>query len=315
MKLIISTLIFLITISRSYPCDYCNCYLGLNPHYKKNTIGIRYHFMNYTGTHESENELQEMNLSKNDFWETRSRFEIHSQWYPTQKIKLIFSAPYVINSEGINEDDENHINGSEAIDHETKTISGIGDPMAIAHFQIYNSTGDSLHFNQRLLAGGGVKFPLGKWKLEDGAEAHERIHQPGTGSWDLILSTEYLAQYKKTGLNVNASYLIATSNNQSYRFANRLNANLVCYYMLKIKTTKLYPSVGTFFEQAGKDLENNLPVENSGGTILFAHAGFDFYIKNISINTAIQLPAMQKLNEPQPEMKYRCIAGITYAFN
>jgi hypothetical protein len=317
MKIVIGVILFLGVVGKSFSCDYCNCYLGLNPHFKKNTIGIRYHFMNYTGTHESESELQKLNLSKDDFWETRSRVELHSQWYPTQKIKIIFSAPYVINCEGINTnaEDHSHNNAVEDSHHETETINGIGDPMAIAHFQIFNSAGDSLHFNQRLLAGGGIKFPLGKWKLEDGAEAHERIHQSGTGSWDLIMSAEYLVQYRRTGFNLNVSYLMATTNNQSYRFANRLNANLVCYYVVKINQTSLYPSVGTFFENAGRDTDNNFSIDNSGGTILFAHAGFDFYFKNFSITTAIQLPAMQQLNEPQPKMKYRCIAGFGYSFN
>ena len=307
----------LLTGSVAFSCDYCNCYLGLNPQYKKNTIGIRYHYMNYTGTHESEMELQEMGLSKDEFWETRTRAELHGQWYATPKLKIIFSAPYVINKEGIHDNGEHqsHSGADQPMTHETETINGIGDPLAIAHYQVFNFTGDSLHFSQRLFAGGGIKFPIGKWKLEEGEEAHERVHQPGTGSWDFILSTEYLAKYKRTGMNVNLSYLIPTTNSQSYRFANRFNANMVFYYQVNAKETSIYPSIGTYFEQAGNDMDENTSVENSGGTILYAHAGIDFYFKNFSINTALQLPATQHLNQPQPEMKYRCIAGITYSFN
>jgi hypothetical protein len=41
----------------------------------------------------------------------------------------------------------------------------------------------------------------------------------------------------------------------------------------------------------------------------------DFYFKNFSLNTAFQLPAMQRLNDPQPHMNFKFITGITYAFN
>jgi hypothetical protein len=317
MKKIAGILMFVMIGSIAFPCDYCNCYLGLNPQYKKNTFGIRYHYMNYTGTHESESELQEMGLSKDDIWETRTRVELHGQWYATPKMKIIFSAPYIINNEGIQavESNSSHTSADEAMKGGTKTIYGIGDPIAIVHYQVFNSGGDSLHFNQRLFAGGGIKFPVGKWKLVEGEEPHERVHQPGTGSWDYMISAEYLAKFKRKGMNVNASYMIPTTNSQSYRFANRFNASMIYYYQVNTKATSVYPSLGAYYEQAGKDTDNTEPIENSGGTILFGHAGIDFYFRNFSINTAFQLPILQHLNEPQPEMKYRCMAGITYSFN
>lgn len=284
--------------------------------------------MPYIGTHSDETELQEMGFSKNNFWETRTRIELHGQWYPIQKLKILFSAPYIINTEGRNANENTntstlrlahagheHDDAEEATTPGRETTKGIGDPLVIAHYQLFNKTGDSSAFSQRILAGGGIKFPVGKWKLEEVAEAHERVHQPGTGSWDYILSAEYLAKYKRAGLNVNASYFIATRNNQSFKCSNRINANAVFYYQVKIKDASLYPSMGAYIEQAGKDNDNNLLLQNSGGTILYAHAGIDFYFRNFCINTAFQLPSMQKLNEPQPQMKYRIIAGITYAFD
>jgi hypothetical protein len=308
MKKIISTLLFLATGYVSFSCDMCNCYLGLNPHFKKNTIGLRYHYTPFIGSHDDESELQEMGLTKDDFWETRTRIELHGQWYPTQKLKILFSVPYVMNTEGV------HANGNEAVPG-TEVIKGIGDPLVTANYQVFNYTGDSTNFSQRLFAGGGIKFPLGKWKLLEGAEAHERVHQPGTGSWDVLATAEYLTKYDRVGLNVNVSYMLTSANSQSYQFANRFNGNAVFYYQVNIKEVSIYPSIGTYFEQAGNDHDNNYPMHNSGGIILFAHAGVDVYFHNFSVNTAFQLPAIQNLNQPQPEMKYRMIAGVTYAFD
>jgi hypothetical protein len=292
-----------------WACDFCNCYLGLNPHYKKNTFGIRYHYMNYQGTHMSDMELAEMDLSKTDFLESRTAIELHGQWYPIQKLQLTYSIPYLTSNERM----QGH---ATMLEHGGEKISGIGDPLLIANYQIFNrSETDSSHYSQRLLAGGGIKFPFGKWNLEEDAESNERVHMPGTGSWDFLASAVYLGKYKRTGFNLNVTYLITTSNQQSFQFANRFNANATAYYQVKIKETALYPNIGSYLEQAGKDINGNNLLDNSGGSILFAHAGFDVYFKKISLSTAFQLPAIQKLNENQPELKYRLIAGISYAFN
>jgi hypothetical protein len=306
-KIFLPAVIFIISISVSNACDFCNCYLGLNPHFKKNSIGLRYHYTSYNGSHMDDSEIRELNLSNDDFWERRTNIELHGQWYPTQKMKVLFSFPYIINSEGTD------VGGGEETG--TEIIKGIGDPIVIAHYQLFNETGDTTNFSHRLLAGGGIKFPFGKWKLEDGAEAHERIHQPGTGSWDFLASIEYLAKYQRFGLNTNISYLITTSNDQSFQFANRFNANVICYYQINVKAASLYPNLGAYLEQAGKDKDHHDNLQNSGGTILYAHVGMDFYFKNFSLNTAFQLPAMQRLNEPQPHMNFKFITGITYAFN
>jgi hypothetical protein len=318
-KILLIALIFTVSIFISNACDFCNCYLGLNPHFKKNSIGLRYHYTSYTGSHMDENKIREMNMSEDDFWERRTNIELHSQWYPTQKIKVLLSIPYIINSEGINGTpsmENGYFNQHiETAETGTETTEGTGDPLLVVHHQLFNKNNDTAGFSHRLLAGGGIKFPLGKWELEEGAESHERVHQPGTGSWDFLAVAEYLAKYNRFGLNVNVSFLFTTPNNQLFRFANRVNVNAIGYYQINVKETSFYPCLGIFYEQAGQDIDHHITLKNSGGTILYAHAGLDFYFKHLSLNTALQLPAIQKLNDPQPNMNLRLIAGITYSFN
>lgn len=300
-------------------CDFCNCYLGLNPHYKKNIIGLRYHYMSYNGTHHHISEFGDATLSEKDFYEKRSNIELHGQWYPIQKLQLIFSLPYIYNAEGVSAKGEqatvnHHHHGDDSTGDEP--IKGIGDPIVIAHYQMFNKTNmDSTKFSHRLLAGGGIKLPTGKYKLGTDADPLERTHQPGTGSWDFIASASYLGKINRAGVNLNVSYLFTTINSESFQFGNRFNANAIVYYQSNIKKSKLFPSIGTFVEQADKDWNDNYYISNSGGTIIYAHAGLDFYYKKIAINTAFQLPVSQTLNMPQPEMNYRIITGISVAIN
>ena len=307
-------------------CDYCNCYLGLNPHYKKNSVGLRYYYMSYTGSHNTDAELEFNHLTKKDFWETRTDIELHGQYYPTQKLQLLFSVPYVINTEGVKQSDApsqgarvmhdaptqtttTHIN--------TETVQGFGDPLLLVHYQLFNKTaGDSTHFSERMFVGGGIKIPLGDYKIAVDEEAHERLHKPGTGSWDVLASITYLGKIRRFGLNANLSYLLSTKNNQQFKFGNRFNANAIIYFALKYKHISFYPSVGGYFEGANKDKDvNGEYLNNSGGNITYAHAGLDFYFKKISLTIAYQLPVLQILHQPQPKIKNRVVAGISYVFH
>ncbi|MBK8847392.1 MAG: hypothetical protein IPO27_12940 [Bacteroidetes bacterium] len=315
-KLIIIVIVILST-QLLHACDFCNCYLGLNPQYKKNIVGLRYHSMRYHGTHHNLSEFADANLSQSHFWEKRNILELYGQLYPVQKLQLIFSLPYIYNAEGTSSKGEDAMNGHHHGEAESdEPIKGIGDPIVIAHYQLFNKTNmDSSKLSHRLFAGGGIKFPTGKYKLGVNGNPLERMHQPGTGSWDFIASTSYLGKINRVGFNVNASYLIATINSESFQYGNKLNANAIVYYQFNVNKMQLNPSTGVFVEQAGKDWNENYYISNSGGTITYAHAALDFYFNKISINTAFQLPVSQTLNMPQPEMKFRIITGISVALN
>lgn len=274
--------------------------------------------MSYNGTHHDLSEFANDQLTKIDFWEKRSNIELYGQWYPVQKLQIIFSLPYIYNIEGMSTTGEqatgHHHHGDES--EADKPIQGIGDPLVIAHYQLFNKTNvDSTKFSHRLFAGGGIKFPIGKYKLGNDADPLFRTHQPGTGSWDFIASTSYLGKINRAGFNVNVTYLLTTMNNENFQFGNRFNANAIVYYQCNIKKSKLYPSIGSFVEQADMDWNYNYYLSNSGGAIVYAHAGLDFYFKKMAINTAIQIPVSQTLNMPQPEMNYRIITGISVAIN
>jgi hypothetical protein len=80
-------------------CDFCNCYLGINPHYKKNSIGLRATSSNYNGSHMESAELEKYNLTAHDFEENRSTYEIQAQYYPVQKLQIQMFIPYILNTE------------------------------------------------------------------------------------------------------------------------------------------------------------------------------------------------------------------------
>ncbi|HNS13541.1 MAG TPA: hypothetical protein PKM97_13080 [Bacteroidia bacterium] len=316
-KYLVLSIVLLFSLA-GMACDFCNCYLGLNPHYKKNSLSLRHSITNYKGTHHDLGEFSDVGLKDEDFLETRTVTELHGQIYLTPKIQLILNIPYMTSHESMSEAAEmamsNHSHGHDGTAGET--MHGIGDPLIIGHYQLFNKVGmDSTSFAQRLFAGGGLKFPVGSYKLGPNADPSEAAHKPGTGSWDFLISASYLAKMHKAGLNINASYMLTTMNNEDFQFGNRFNVNAIVYYQCKLQHNYLFPGIGIFLEQAAEDWSRRSYMRNSGGEILYAHAGLDFYYRRLSFNLAYQMPIKQSLNQPQPELSRRMIAGIAVALN
>ena len=302
-------------------CDFCNGYLGLNPHFKKNSISLRYHYMHYNGTEMSAADLHEMGLNKNDFYETRTNYELFGQFYPVQKMQVIVSLPYVRNTDAMSERAKNALGIVQHAMHgnnakSKNTYEGLGDALILLHYQLFNSmASDSLGFSHRLLAGPGIKLPTGACKVETNSEAHLFAHQPGSGSWDVMLSTIYLAKINKLGFSFNASYMMTTENQNQFRFGNKWNTSLTAFYQINLKKFNIIPGIGCYWEQASKDTYFNDTVTNSGGDITLGHLGIDVYYKRFALSAAMHLPFIHNLNGHQAEMNYRFITGLSYAFN
>jgi hypothetical protein len=313
-------------------CDFCNCYLGINPHYKKNRIGLRHTNSTYYGSHLSQTELDSYNLTAHDFKETRNNYELNIQYYPVQKLQLQLYLPYIINAEQMSDKaytaftavpiNGNRVSHAEPAHdshvseiNQSSTIQGIGDPLLLAQYQLFNlGSQDSGSLKQRLFAGLGVKFPLGKSKF-DAEDPLEKSHQPGSGSWDILPSISYLAKIKRIGVNFNSNYMFTTQDKNQFKFANRLNANVNLYYELQHKKLYAYPSLGMYFEQCGNNSYKVERLENSGGILLLLHSGLDFYYKKFSLSTFVHLPLLQNLNGYQPILNQRVSISLGYVFN
>jgi hypothetical protein len=199
--------------------------------------------------------------------------------------------------------------------NQSSILQGFGDPLLLLQYQLFNlGTLDSGSLKQRLFAGFGVKFPMGKSKF-DAEEPLEKSHQPGTGSWDILPSISYLAKLKRIGVNFNTNYMFTTQDQNQFKFANRLNANVNLYYELHASKLYAYPSLGVYLEQGGNNSYKVERLENSGGTLLLVHSGLDFYYRKFSLSTFIHLPMLQNLNGYQPILKQRMSISMAYVLN
>lgn len=302
-------------------CDFCNGYLGLNPHFKKNSVSLRNQSRFFQGTEMSAAELEGMGLSKKDFFETRINYELFAQYYPTQKLQLILSVPYVVNRDGMSDKAADamgmvHHNLNHESKETTNTYQGIGDVVLVSHYQVFNiNAAEENKVGQRLMVGPGIKLPTGICDVPEGSESHTFVHQPGTGSWDPMISMIYLAKYKRSGLMANLSYMVTTKNKQNFRSGNKLNTNVTGFYQITSKRFNIYPNIGFYWEHAATDIYLSEKQGNSGGNISYLHNGIDIYYKRFALNAAFQLPILKALNGNQAEICFKVLTGFSFTFN
>lgn len=281
-------------------CDLCGCYMGLEPNFSKNSIGIRYSLFKFYTAPQAEDPELDHPESNSESTEYYNNIELFFRYYFTPKFRVIATIPYSFN----------------VID--SLDLNGFGDIIALAQYQIYNTnmTGET-NFWQRIFLGGGFKLPTGVYNKSLVYPPEVEPHfQPGTGSFDFLLSGLYIFKFEEIGLGMrnDVVFSITTENNNGYRFSNKFNLASTFTYEIDTDPIIILPHAGIYFETAGMDTQDGISVDDSGGDALFGTAGIDFFDGDYSLDFNFTFPLSQSLNGDQPQNEFRLFAGFGFAF-
>lgn len=311
MKKILSILILVaISFSSTSACDFCNCYLGLDPGYNKNTIGIRgqyryaTHMMPATGGMKIMHGGDEtpsgvpMEELQADF----VRYDLHARVYPFKKLQVIATVPF-------------HMNTLTFMDKQ-ESRNSVGDMTVIGMYQLFNTmTTDSSAVRHRIFAGGGVKLPTGKSEGASDADIPMSHHlYNGTGSTDYLINFSYLGKYRKFGWNADFSYKLNGESANDYKFGNTFNAVPRLFYELSLKSVKLLPHVGAAYEMGDHDAYLGNQIDETGGSVFWGTAGIDFYVGSFSLTSDVRLPMASDLGASLPEDKIWLFGSFNFHF-
>lgn len=289
-------------------CDLCGCYMGLDPNFSMNQVGIRFHSFKFfmeghqsTGTAANPNEpqLDHGGHGSQSSTEYYNDMELYIRYYFSPKFRILFSIPF----------SSNEIN--------SKKLNGVGDARTIVQYQLYNTnmTGKT-NFWQRIFLGGGLKMPTGVYNKTLTYGVVEPHFQPGTGSFDFLTNALYLAKLEKIGIGWRNDivYTINTTNSNGYRFANRFNLTSRLTYEINTKTFTFLPHAGVYLETSGYDTQDGKDQDDTGGNVLFGTGGLDVYYDVFSLDFSYQFVLNEKLNGEQPGNEYRMYLGLGFAF-
>ncbi|MDZ4712571.1 MAG: hypothetical protein SGI89_09645 [bacterium] len=283
-------------------CDLCGCYMGLDPNFAKNQVGIRFSMIKFfTAGHAAvtNTEVDHPGHTTEASTEYYNDLELYARYYFTPKLRVMLSVPF----------------GSNDIDG--KKLNGVGDAKVIAQYQIYNTdiTGKT-NLWQRIFVGAGASLPTGVYNKSLTFGIVEPHFQPGTGSLDLILTALHLAKLEKVGVGWRNDfvYTVNGKNKNEYKFGNRFNWTSTLFYEVPVSSLTFLPHAGIYFESAKQDRSNGLPAEGSGGDIMFGTGGVDVYYGDFSLDLNYQYPIRQRFIGEQADNKFRIYTGLGYSF-
>lgn len=275
-----SLVLVMTTAFATRACDICGCgvgsyYLGILPEFNKRFIGLRYQYKSLQ-THLGP--LGQSTPITTD--ETYQSAELWGGWNIGSRFRILAFVPYNFNSR-----ESQTGNGNK---------NGLGDIALMGYYKLMDQTGslgpDLLV--QSVWIGGGIKVPTGKYEPSERLAIQESPNsfQLGTASTDFTLNVAYDVRYNDLGLNVNVNYKLNTENKYDYRYGNKLTANALAYYKIRVADVlTVAPNAGVLYETAAQDVENKkYNVAVSGGYSLSAVAGVEVAMKSVSFGANYQ---------------------------
>lgn len=278
-------------------CDACGCSanggsMGFSSVFNNNFVGIRYFRQRYRSKD---------GIFNNSPWATEN-FNTVQVWARiplTERFQISALMPYHFHERQRTVGDEQ--------------ISGLGDITLQLLYTIYQTHSDSTVFTHKLFAGGGVKMPTGKFDSENNKGSVNPGFQVGTGSWDYLLTAEYVIKRGQLGLNLMANYTIKTENKKLYRFGDQLNYAATFFYLVDWKQLQFVPQLGMAGEDYKENRQYDQPVFNSAGNIWFGRVGLEAGKNDFSLGLNLMLPVNQHLSSGNVESKYRWALHLNYS--
>ncbi len=201
---------------------------------------------------------------------------------------------------------------------------GPGDATVMGLYRLYANR--DLRPTDVVTVGFGVKAPTGSFteQTSSGKLVHAHM-QPGTGSWDPLLSLIYTKMIDQFLLQADATYQYTTENRLGYEFGDSAAFNLAAKYALirelNIGAGITYLHVGKAGDRNGNyynpSTNSSLmddPANTGGDSIWFSPSLQVFPVKNLAFDAKLQLPIRENVNGIQLVSRYSVVAGVSYSF-
>jgi hypothetical protein len=236
------------------------------------------------------------------------------------KLKAFISVPYIRNTMDMTK----NIGMGMWMDMTMEPVSGLGDATAMALYRLY--TNREIRPTDVVTLGFGVKAPTGSFTEVNANGTFIHAHmQPGTGSWDPLLSLIYTKMMDQFLLQTDITYQYTTRNRQGYKFGDSTAVNLMGKYAVirefNVSAGLTFLNVNQASDQNGKyynPVTNSSLMDdpaNTGGESIWFSPGIQVLpIPNGMIDIKYQVPIWERVNGIQLVSSYRLLLGVSYNF-
>jgi hypothetical protein len=313
MKTFLVAWMLLFLPSMGLACDVCGIFLGIQPHDRTSSISLLWRYRHLEGdvlipATKSSMPKHGGHAPPSDearsvhYRELYQVAEFRGDLWLDDRIALLVSLPVVNNYRAMD--------GVVAND-----VYGIGDPLVIGRYMLVNTKCLTLDERvvHRVLLGVGAKAPLGRSDVLYNGEPVDLDMQPGTGTWDLLASAEYMVRYKRNGASLSTVARRNSANDDGYQLGHGLSTTAEVFRRFDLgEAWKVMPSVGLYHELSGMDVSYGEPVAGTGSSTLFAHVGSRVWWRSWAFSATFQYAVAYNIGELMIPNRERVIVGMTY---
>lgn len=311
MKTILVGWMLLLWPSVGLACDVCGIFLGIQPHDRTSSITMLYRFRHLEGDvfvgassgpkHGGHGIATSVPRSVH-YRELYQVAELRADLWMGERFALLVSLPAANNYRAID--------GIISSD-----VYGVGDPLVIGRYMLANTKCKTLdeRLVHRVMLGAGAKVPLGPSNVRYNGEEVEMDQQPGTGTWDMLFTAEYMLRYKRNGAAFTMIGRYNTANGLDYRLGHGISTTAEVFRRYDIgEHWKVMPSLGVYHELSGKDADRGSAVDGTGSSTLFTHVGSRVWWRSWAFSATLQYAVARNLGELMIPNRERMVLGMTY---
>jgi hypothetical protein len=304
--LLSSFLMLVLFLSESKACDVCGCgagdlYFGFMPNGEKHHIGLRYRSLLFDSHIKETSEYASLFRSREQFQliDLMGRFRLGNRF---QAMVLL---PYVFAQQRLAES--------------RKQTQGLADGLVQVQYRVLDTELGSpeREWKHQFFAGLGLKMPLGNWKMEGDHKTAvlNPNFQPGTGSWDALLTWQYQLRYKNWMLWQDAQLRKNGENADGHRFGDRATGNLNLMYQWAIrKDLSILPLLGIYGENSLQNQSNGNDIEKTGGYLWMTNTGIQAFYQSWNLMLLFQNPLDQNLGDRNLKSRNRFLFQMSRSF-
>lgn len=236
----------------------------------------------------------------------------------SSRFKAFVSLPYLRNT--MNMIMSNGV-GLGWMDMTMEPVSKPGDATVMGLYRIY--TDQDMQPAAALTLGLGVKTPTGSSTETTASGGYLHAHmQPGTGSWDPLLSLLYTRTLSAVDLQADVTRQFATRNRQGYESGDStsitVSSKFTAWRVFNPGMGIIYLHTGRATDRDGRysDLTSLMDdPANTGGDSLWVSPEIQVVpFRRLVVDVKIQVPVWEKVNGIQLVSSYRLLSGLTYRF-
>lgn len=245
-------------------CDICGCgtsqaYIGLQPGFQKNHIGLRYRqsrLTNHLGQQGARTYLsteEQYHLA-----ELSASVSLHKKWRATAVIPLAFMQQKRV--------------------HETRQVQGLADAwLGIQYRWISRQWQDKQNRLWRLDGWMGLsgKLPTGRYRPNMGTGAIDNF-QLGTGSVDGQWMALIDLRRNDAGIAISPMVRVNGANGLAYRYGSRASVLVQAYYKWRLGAASISPNAGFQYDVNGEDTDRDFALMNTRASLPQWVAGLEF---------------------------------------